>query len=161
MQLVQSFQNCFKIPDLRRRILFTVGILVVYRIGGQITVPGVELAVLKEFFENTGNTLFGLYDMFVGGAFTRGTIFALGIMPYISASIILQLLGAVIPYFQKLQREGEEGRKKSPSTHAMVQSFWQRLSPTASVFSLPASRPRTRVSRRLPIRALALRWRPC
>ena len=112
MQLVQSFQNCFKIPDLRRRILFTLGILIVYRIGGQITVPGVELVVLKEYFESAGNTLFGLYDMFVGGAFTRGTIFALGIMPYISASIILQLLGAVIPHFQKLQREGEEGRKK-------------------------------------------------
>ncbi|MEE3258697.1 MAG: preprotein translocase subunit SecY [Candidatus Latescibacterota bacterium] len=112
MQLLQSFQNCFKIPDLRRRILFTVGLLVVYRIGGQITVPGVQLAVLTEFFQSSGNTLFGLYDMFVGGAFTRGTIFALGIMPYISASIILQLLGAVIPHFQKLQREGEEGRKK-------------------------------------------------
>ena len=112
MQLLQSFQNCFKIPDLRRRILFTVGLLVVYRIGGQITVPGVQLAVLTEFFQSSSNTLFGLYDMFVGGAFTRGTIFALGIMPYISASIILQLLGAVIPYFQKLQREGEEGRKK-------------------------------------------------
>jgi len=112
VQLLQSFQNCFKIPDLRRRILFTVGLLVVYRIGGQITVPGVQLAVLTEFFQSSGNTLFGLYDMFVGGAFTRGTIFALGIMPYISASIILQLLGAVIPYFQKLQREGEEGRKK-------------------------------------------------
>ena len=112
MQLLQSFQNCFKIPDLRRRIFFTVALLVVYRIGGQITVPGVQLAVLTEFFQSSGNTLFGLYDMFVGGAFTRGTIFALGIMPYISASIILQLLGAVIPYFQKLQREGEEGRKK-------------------------------------------------
>ena len=112
MQLLQSFQNCFKIPDLRRRILFTVALLVVYRIGGQITVPGVQLAVLTEFFQSSSNTLFGLYDMFVGGAFTRGTIFALGIMPYISASIILQLLGAVIPYFQKLQREGEEGRKK-------------------------------------------------
>jgi len=112
VQLLQSFQNCFKIPDLRRRILFTVALLVVYRIGGQITVPGVQLAVLTEFFQSSTNTLFGLYDMFVGGAFTRGTIFALGIMPYISASIILQLLGAVIPYFQKLQREGEEGRKK-------------------------------------------------
>jgi preprotein translocase subunit SecY len=110
--MLQSFQNCFKIPELRRRILFTVGLLIVYRIGGQITVPGVEVKIVQEFFANSGNTLFGLYDMFVGGAFTRATIFALGIMPYISASIILQLLGAVIPYFQKLQREGEEGRKK-------------------------------------------------
>ena len=110
--MLQSFQNCFKIPDLRRRILFTLALLVVYRIGGQITAPGVNASVLLNYFANTGSTLFGLYDMFVGGAFTRATIFALGIMPYISASIILQLLGAVIPYFQKLQREGEEGRKK-------------------------------------------------
>jgi len=110
--LLQTFLNCFKIPDLRRRILFTVGLLAVYRVGGQITVPGVDVAALREYFSGTSNTLFGIYDMFVGGAFRRGTIFALGIMPYISASIILQLLGAVIPYFQKLQREGEEGRKK-------------------------------------------------
>ncbi len=110
--MLQTFLNCFKIPDLRRRLLFTLGLLIVYRIGGQITVPGVDVTVLREYFAGTGNTLFGIYDMFVGGAFTRGTIFALGIMPYISASIILQLLGAVIPYFQKLQREGQEGYKK-------------------------------------------------
>jgi len=110
--VLQSFQNCFKIPELRRKILFTIGILIVYRIGGQITVPGIRDTVLQEFFAGAGNTLFGLYDMFVGGAFTRATVFALGIMPYISASIILQLMGAVVPFFQKLQREGEEGRKK-------------------------------------------------
>jgi preprotein translocase subunit SecY len=110
--VLQSFLNCFKIPDLRRRILFTMGLLVVYRVGGQITLPGIDRLVLQDFFAGTGNTLFGMYDMFVGGAFERATIFALGIMPYISASIILQLLGAVIPFFQKLQREGEEGRKK-------------------------------------------------
>ena len=110
--MLRGFQNCLKIPDLRRRIIFTVSLLVVYRIGGQVTAPGIDVQVLQEFFAGAGNTLFGLYDMFVGGAFTRGTIFALGIMPYISASIILQLLGAAIPYFQKLQREGEEGRKK-------------------------------------------------
>jgi preprotein translocase subunit SecY len=110
--VLQSFQNCLKIPDLRNRIFFTLGLLLVYRVGGQITVPGIDPQVLEDFFRGSGNTLFGLYDMFVGGAFTRATIFALGIMPYISASIILQLLGAVIPFFQKLQREGEEGRKK-------------------------------------------------
>jgi preprotein translocase subunit SecY len=110
--VLQSFQNCFKIPELRQKILFTIGILIVYRIGGQITVPGIRDTVLQEFFAGSGNTLFGLYDMFVGGAFTRATVFALGIMPYISASIILQLMGAVVPFFQKLQREGEEGRKK-------------------------------------------------
>ena len=110
--MLQSFQNCLKIPDLRQKIFFTIGILVVYRIGGQITVPGVNESVLREFFASAGSTLFGLYDMFVGGAFTRATVFALGIMPYISASIILQLMGAVVPFFQKLQREGEEGRRK-------------------------------------------------
>ena len=110
--MLQSIQNCFKIPDLRRKILFTIGILIVYRIGGQITVPGIRSAVLQEWFAGAGSTIFGLYDMFVGGAFTRATVFALGIMPYISASIILQLMGAVVPFFQKLQREGEEGRKK-------------------------------------------------
>ena len=101
-----------KIPDLRKKILFTIGILIVYRTGGQITVPGVNASVLQEFFAGAGATIFGLYDMFVGGAFTRATVFALGIMPYISASIILQLMGAVVPFFQKLQREGEEGRRK-------------------------------------------------
>ena len=110
--MLQSFLNCLKIPDLRKKIFFTIGILVVYRIGGQITVPGVNESVLREFFASAGSTLFGLYDMFVGGAFTRATVFALGIMPYISASIILQLMGAVLPFFQKLQREGEEGRRK-------------------------------------------------
>ena len=100
--MLQSFQNCFKIPELREKILFTVGILVIYRIGGQITVPGVQVAVIQEFFSNSGNELLGMYDMFVGGNFTRAAIFALGIMPYISASIIFQLLGAVIPTFQKL-----------------------------------------------------------
>jgi preprotein translocase subunit SecY len=110
--MLQSFQNCLKIPELRKKIIFTIGILVVYRIGGQITVPGVNVSVLGEFFASAGNSLFGLYDMFVGGAFTRATVFALGIMPYISASIILQLMGAVVPFFQKLQREGEEGRTK-------------------------------------------------
>ena len=110
--MLQSIQNCFKIPDLRRKILYTIGILIVYRIGGQITVPGIRSIVLQEWFASAGSTIFGLYDMFVGGAFTRATVFALGIMPYISASIILQLMGAVVPFFQKLQREGEEGRKK-------------------------------------------------
>jgi len=110
--VLQSVQNCFKIPDLRRKILYTIGILIVYRIGGQITVPGIRSIILQEWFASAGSTIFGLYDMFVGGAFTRATVFALGIMPYISASIILQLMGAVVPFFQKLLREGEEGRKK-------------------------------------------------
>jgi preprotein translocase subunit SecY len=110
--MIQTFQNIFKIPELRKRILFTLGILVVYRIGAHVPTPGVDAAALGEFFKQARGSLFGLYDMFAGGAFAKATIFSLGIMPYISASIIIQLLGAVIPYFQKLQKEGEEGRRK-------------------------------------------------
>lgn len=110
---VDSFRNIFKIEELRNRLLFTLAILVVVRIGAHITLPGIDAALLAEAQKNqSDNTLFGLYDLFVGGAFKNAAIFALGIMPYISASIIIQLLGAVFPYFQKLQKEGEEGRKK-------------------------------------------------
>ncbi len=107
-----SLQNLFKIPELKRKILFTVFILIIYRIGGHIPVPGINVQALGDFFARSRGTLFGMYDMFVGGALQRATIFALGIMPYISASIIFQLLGSVFPYIEKLQREGEEGRKK-------------------------------------------------
>ncbi|GBE28649.1 preprotein translocase subunit SecY [bacterium BMS3Bbin03] len=110
--MIESFQNIFKIPELKRRILFTLGILIVYRFGGHVPTPAIDTRALGEFFLQAQNTLFGLYDMFAGGAFRKATVFALGIMPYISASIIIQLLGAVVPYFQKLQKEGEEGRKK-------------------------------------------------
>jgi preprotein translocase subunit SecY len=110
--MLTAFQNIFKVEELRRRVLFTLALLVVYRIGGHIPTPGVDAQALGAFFASAGSTLFGLYDMFVGGAFYKATIFALGIMPYISASIIIQLLGSVIPYFQKLQKEGEEGRRK-------------------------------------------------
>jgi len=111
--MFSKLQNIFSIPELKSRILFTAGILVVYRLGGHIPTPGVNGSALQQFFDNgNGGTLFGLYDMFAGGSFRRATVFALGIMPYISASIILQLFGAVIPYFEKLQKEGEEGRKK-------------------------------------------------
>lgn len=109
----ESFKNVFKIQELRERVLFTLGILIIVRIGAHITLPGVDAHVLAEATRNaTQDNLFGLYDLFVGGAFSNAAIFALGIMPYISSSIIIQLLGAVVPYFQKLQKEGEEGRKK-------------------------------------------------
>lgn len=112
-KISESFRNIFKIQELRQRIIFTAIILIVVRIGAHITLPGVDAAALAEAVRNqASNTLFGLYDMFVGGAFENAAIFALGIMPYISASIIIQLLGAVVPYFQKLSKEGEEGRKK-------------------------------------------------
>ena len=110
--MLESFGNIFKIRELRQRVLFTLMILVVYRVGGHIPTPGIDTKALAQFFATAGSTLFGLYDLFVGGAFYKATIFALGIMPYISASIILQLLGTVVPFLQRLQKEGEEGRRK-------------------------------------------------
>jgi preprotein translocase subunit SecY len=110
---VENFRNIFKIEELRSRIIFTIALLIVVRIGAHITLPGINASILAEANKNnSANTLFGLYDLFVGGAFSKAAIFSCGIMPYISASIIIQLLGAVFPYFQKLQKEGEDGRKK-------------------------------------------------
>ncbi len=112
-KLTDTFRNIFKIHELRQRVFYTLALLVLVRLGAHITLPGVDATLLTESMQNqTSDNLFGLYDLFVGGAFSNAAIFALGIMPYISASIIIQLLGAVIPYFQKLQQEGEEGRKK-------------------------------------------------
>ena len=111
--ITDTFRNIFKIHELRQRILYTLALLVVVRLGAHITLPGIDSALLAESTRNsTSDNLFGLYDLFVGGAFKNAAIFALGIMPYISASIIIQLLGAVVPYFQKLQQEGEDGQKK-------------------------------------------------
>jgi len=113
VNIAESFRNIFKIQELRTRILFTAALLIVVRIGAHITLPGVDAVLLAQAIKNQEqNTLFGFYDLFVGGAFHNAAIFALGIMPYISSSIILQLLGAVVPYFQKLSKEGEEGRRK-------------------------------------------------
>jgi preprotein translocase subunit SecY len=112
-KLGESFRNVFNIQELRTRILFTAALLIIVRIGAHVTLPGVDAVLLAEAAKNqASNTLFGLFDMFVGGAFSNAAIFALGIMPYISSSIILQLLGAVVPYFQKLSKEGEDGRRK-------------------------------------------------
>jgi len=110
--MIESLRSIYKIPELRKRIAFTIFILIVYRIGGHIPTPGIDSQALAMAMSNLQNTLFGLYDMFAGGSFGKATIFALGIMPYISAAIIIQLLGAVFPYFQRLQKEGEEGQKK-------------------------------------------------
>jgi len=110
--MITKLQEIFSIPELKRRVLFTLALLVVYRVGGHITTPGVDASVLTEFFARQRGTILGLYDLFAGGNLEKATIFALGIMPYISASIILQLFQAVIPYFEKLAKEGEEGRKK-------------------------------------------------
>ncbi len=108
--MIGTIQSIFKIEELRRKILFTFGMLVVYRIGGHIPAPGVDGTLLSQTL--SGDTIFGMLDLFAGGAFMKATIFALGIMPYISASIMFQLLGAVVPFIQKLQKEGEEGRRK-------------------------------------------------
>jgi preprotein translocase subunit SecY len=110
--MIGKIQEIFNIPELKKRVMFTLGILFIYRIGAHITTPGVDASVLTGFFEGNKGTVLGLYDLFAGGNLRRATIFALGIMPYISASIILQLFQAVIPYFEKLAKEGEEGRKK-------------------------------------------------
>ncbi|MCW9094731.1 MAG: preprotein translocase subunit SecY, partial [Ignavibacteriaceae bacterium] len=112
-KITDTFRNIFKINDLRQRIIYTLVLLFLVRLGAHITIPGVDTTLLTESMKNSStDNLFGLYDLFVGGAFSNAAIFALGIMPYISASIIIQLLGAVVPYIQKLQNEGEEGRKK-------------------------------------------------
>lgn len=110
--MIDKFRNIFNIPELRKRILFTLSILFVVRVGAHVPVPGIDGEALGAAIQNFQNTLFGLYDLFAGGAFQKATLFALGIMPYISASIIIQLMGVVVPYFQRLQKEGEEGRKK-------------------------------------------------
>jgi len=112
-KITETFRNIFKIHELRQRILYTLALLSIVRLGSHLTIPGVDAVLLTQSMQNqTSDNLFGLYDLFVGGAFSNAAIFALGIMPYISASIIIQLMGAVVPYFQKLQQEGEEGRKK-------------------------------------------------
>ncbi|HEX7794764.1 MAG TPA: preprotein translocase subunit SecY [Vicinamibacterales bacterium] len=107
-----SLKNIFAVSELRNRVLFTLGLLGVYRIGHRITVPGVNIGALSELANQMQNQMFGLYDMFSGGNLSKVTIFALGIMPYISASIILQLLTVVWPYLEKLSKEGELGRRK-------------------------------------------------
>lgn len=112
MKLVDTIVNVFRIPDLRRRVIFTLSMLAVYRIGGHIPTPGVNTEELQRLFEQAAGTALGFMDLFSGGQLSQLTIFALGIMPYITASIILQLLTIVIPTLEKLQKEGELGRRK-------------------------------------------------
>ena len=110
--MLQSLKNIWEIPDLRRRVLFTLGILAIYRLGNHIPTPGINAEALIDFFKQNQGNWFGLVDMFSGGNLSKVTIFALGIMPYISASIILQLLTVTWPYLEKLSKEGELGRRK-------------------------------------------------
>jgi len=110
--LIDTIKNIWKIEDLRQRILFTLGILLIYRLGSFVVLPGVDPGQLDALQQQTSGGVLGLLNMFSGGAFANASIFALGIMPYISASIVVQLLGIAVPYFQRLQREGESGRRK-------------------------------------------------
>ena len=114
--MVSAFLNCFKVPELKKKIIFTLGIIAVYRIGCYIPTPGVNGAVLNEFFERMSSSgqgsIFGVMNMFSGGALSKMTVFSLGIMPYISSSIILQLLTAVIPSLEKLSKDGQAGYHK-------------------------------------------------
>ena len=110
--MIDKIQSVFIIPELRQRISFTMLLLIVVRVGAHIPIPGVDGQALANAFGSLENSLFGLFNTFVGGAFAQASLFSLGIMPYISSSIIIQLMGSVIPYFQRLQKEGEAGRKK-------------------------------------------------
>jgi preprotein translocase subunit SecY len=110
--MIEQFRNIFRVPELKRRILFTCVLLIVYRIGAHVPTPGIDAHALALFFQRQQGNLFGLMDVFSGGALRRLSVFALGIMPYISASIILQLLAVVVPALERLQKEGEQGRKK-------------------------------------------------
>src|ERR1700685_3663131 len=130
MKFVEAVANVFRVPDLRKRLLFALGLLAIYRLGGHIPTPGIDANKLSDLFSKNAGSLFGYIDLFRGGKLRRLTIFALGVMPYITASIILQLLTVVWPTLEKLQKEGELGRRKITQWTryltvllALVQSF--------------------------------------
>ena len=110
--MIDGIQNIFRIPELKKRLLYTFGLLAVYRVGAFIPTPGIDSQALARYFENVQGTILGFFNMFSGGALEQMAVFALGIMPYISASIIIELLTVVVPYLEKLKKEGEQGRKK-------------------------------------------------
>jgi preprotein translocase subunit SecY len=124
-----SWSTLGKATDLRQRIFFTLGLLIVYRVGTYIPVPGIDGAALREFVEQASSGLGGMLNMFTGGAIGRMGIFALGIMPYISASIIVQLLAAMVPALEQLKKEGEQGRRSSTSIPATARCCWQPFRP--------------------------------
>ncbi len=110
-KFVETISNIWKIEELRQRIVLTLGLLLVYRFGAQIVLPGIDTTQLAQLTSNTEQGILGILNGVTGGAFANASVFALGIMPYISASIVVQLMGIAIPYLQKLQKEGESGRK--------------------------------------------------
>ena len=111
-KLIETLKNIWSVEDLRNRILFTLALAAVYRFGSFVVLPGINPTALTQLHEQTSTGLMSLLNMFSGGAFSNASIFALGIMPYISASIVIQLFAFVVPHFQKMQREGESGRRK-------------------------------------------------
>src|SRR5215471_17003231 len=111
-RFIEAVKNIFRIEDLRKRVLFTLALLMVYRIGAHIPTPGINVAEVERIFNQAQGSALGIFDLFSGGTFRRMTIFALGIMPYITSSIILQLMTVVFPYLERLQKEGELGRRK-------------------------------------------------
>jgi len=133
MKFFDTIANMFRIPDLRKRIFFTLGLLAVYRFGGHIPTPGIDGNRLAEFFQQNSGSLFGFIDLFSGGMFRRLTVFALGIMPYITASIILQLLQVVVPTLENSRRKVNWGAAKSRSGPATSPSFWAWCSPSVSL----------------------------
>ena len=114
-RFIQTIRNIYKIEELRKRILYTIGIVLIYRFGSYVVLPGVDPNQLSQLKQQTSDGILGLLNMFSGGAFSNASVFALGIMPYISASIVVQLLGMAIPYFQKMQKEGESQTKGARS----------------------------------------------
>ena len=130
----ETLKNIWKIEDLRSRILYTLGIILIYRLGTHIVLPGINPVIISEMANSRqgGTGILDLLNLFTGGAFARASIFGLGIMPYISASIVVQLLGIAVPYFQKLQREGEveEGRSTRSPGILLLQSLFPRDSAT-------------------------------
>ena len=150
--MIDSFRNIFAIPDLRKRIMFTFALLAVYRVGCVIPTPGVDPQALIEVMNAARQTMLGFLNTFTGGSIERAAIFAIGIMPYITASIILQLLTVVVPYLEKLSKEGELGRARSPSTPATAPWSW----PSSSRRRWPSwwrTSPRRAACRWCPIRA--------
>ena len=123
-KLVDIIRNIYRIKELRDRILFTLGLLLVYRLGAQVVLPGVDSLALSDLSTRSdGGGLLGILNAFTGGAFANASIFALGIMPYISAAIVVQLMGVALPYLQKLQKEGESGRKKKEEEEEGLSAF--------------------------------------
>src|SRR3974377_2480581 len=139
MKFLERFVNIFRVPDLRKRVLVTLGLLAVYRLGGHIPTPGVDINRWSDFFSSTAGSIFGFFDMFAGGNVRKLTIFALGIMPYITASIILQLLTVVVPTLEKLSKEGELARRKITQWTrylTIVLSFLQSLGISRGLMSV-------------------------